>query len=109
MRFTYIFDQIRAVPENVYRIFVNYETQIREFGGIDLSLYSTADIGVVEAPDELTACERLYRDYNADNRPQGYDGRSMAVSDVVTLWNDNAEPPVKSVWFCDSVGFRRLK
>lgn len=110
MKYTYCFDQLRDVPaENVYRLFADYETQLRDFGGVDLDLYFTADNGVVEAPDEITACERLFCAYNADRRPEGYTGRSMSVSDVVRLWDNSVEPPVKTTWFCDSIGFRRLE
>lgn len=110
MKYTYCFDQLRDVPrENVNRMFENYDTQLRDFGGIDLDLYFTADHGIVEAPDEITACERLFAAYNADRRPKGYAGRSMSVSDVVTLWDNSVEPPVKTTWFCDSIGFKLLE
>lgn len=110
MTYTYTFDQLRdCQPENAYRLFEGYEDQLKLFGGIDLSLYFTADNGVVEAPDEITACERLFCAYNADRRPEGYAGRSMSVSDIVRLWDNSAEPPKKSTWFCDHIGFKRLK
>ena len=110
MKYTYCFDQLRDLPrENVYRLFGSYETQLRDFGGVDLDLYFTADNGVVEAPDEITACERLFCTYNSDHRPEGYTGRSMSVSDVVRLWDNSVEPPVKTTWFCDSFGFKRLE
>jgi len=110
MKYTYTFDQIRDVPaENVYRLFECYERTIELFGGVDLDRYYTADSGVVEAPDEITACEHLFSAYNTDKRPEGYTGRSMSVSDIVNLWDNSTDPPTKSTWFCDSFGFKRLE
>ena len=109
MKYTYTFDQLRDVPsENVRRLFLSFDTTVREFGRVDLSRYYTADHGTVEAPDEEAACERLFVIYNSDKRPDGYNGRSMSVSDVVNLWDNSANPPVKSSWFCDSFGFKLL-
>ncbi len=108
MKYTYTFDQLRDVPpENARRLFLNLEATVRQFGAVDLSLYYTADSGVIEAPDEITACERLFIVYNR-TYPAGYTGRSMSVSDVVTLWDNSVNPPKKSTWFCDSVGFKIL-
>ena len=33
----------------------------------------------------------------------------MSVSDVVILYNENENPTAKTVWFCDSIGFRKLE
>ncbi len=108
MKYTYTFDQLRDYPpENVYRLFADYEEQLKHFGGIDLSLYFTADNGVVEAPDEPTACELLFRRYNIEP-PDGYTGRSMSVSDIVRLWDNSTDPPTQTTWFCDSFGFTRI-
>ena len=109
MKYTYTFDQLRDTDDAISRLFENYETTMRRFGGVNHDLYFTADHGIVEAPDELTACERLYAAYNADRRPAGYTGRSMSVSDVVRLWDNSVDPPTESVWFCDSIGFVRLE
>jgi len=109
MKYTYAFDQLRDTDDNIrFRLFVSYESTIRECGSIDLDKYYTADFGVIKADNEIEACEKLFRRYNADQRPQGYTGRSMSMSDVVTLWDNNQDPPVKSVWFCDSIGFRQI-
>lgn len=108
MKYTYTFDQLRGAPEAADRLFLSYESTVRQFGAVDQSRYFTADFGVVEAENETEACERLFRAYNSDVRPAGYDGRSMSVSDIVTLWDNDREPPVKTVWFCDSFGFVQL-
>lgn len=110
MQYTYTFDQLRDIPsENVYRLFLGFESTVERFGAVDLTRYFTADSGVVDAPDELTACERLFCVYNDDRRPEGYAGRSMSVSDVVTLWDNSTDPPKKSTWFCDRIGFKLLE
>lgn len=110
MKYTYTFDQLRDWPrENADRMFLNLEATVSHFGAVDLARYFTADHGIVEAPDPITACERLFCAYNADHRPEGYAGRSMSVSDVVTLWDNSVEPPKKSTWFCDSIGFKLLE
>ena len=109
MKYTYTFDQLRDVPEeNVHRLFLDLEATVRHFGAVDLSRYFTADSGVIEAPDEITACERLFIVYNR-TYPVGYTGRSMSVSDVVNLWDNSTDPPKTSTWFCDSIGFKLLE
>lgn len=52
--------------------------------------------------------EALFRRNNHDERPAGYDGHSMNVSDIVTLWGYSVDPPFKTVWYCDSLGFNML-
>ncbi len=110
MKYAYTFDQLRDVPaKNTDRLFLSLEATVRLFGAVDLSRYYAADHGIIEAPDPITACERLFAAYNADTRPAGYSGRCMSVSDVVRLWDNSVEPPKKSTWFCDSIGFKRLE
>ena len=109
MKFTYTFDQLRDVPaENTYRLFENYERTMERFGAVDLDRYYTADYGVIEAETPEAACEALFKKYNVEH-PEDYTGRSMAVSDIVNLWDNSTDPPIKSTWFCDSIGFKRLE
>ncbi len=109
MKYTYTFDQLRDDADNIRnRLFVGYDYTVRNRGGIDLDKYFTADYGVIEADSEPEACEKLFRLYNIGQRPKGYTGRSMSVSDIVTLWDNDQEPPVKTIWFCDSFGFRQI-
>ena len=108
MKYTYTFNQLRDCPgENTERLFLCYEETVRHFGAVDLSRYFTADYGTVEASSQPAACEKLYEIYNV-NRPEGYHGRSMSVSDVVVLWNNETDPPQRGRWYCDSFGFRLL-
>lgn len=53
-------------------------------------------------------CENLedaYRMFNVDH-PKGYKGRSMSVSDVVELVNEDG---TSAFYFCDSIGFKEVE
>lgn len=109
MTFTYGIRQIhprKGNREAVDRLFTGYDTTVELFGGVDLSFYEAVDSGTVSAADPVDACEKLFMAYNSDERPHGYRGRSMSVSDVVILRDDSGE---ESIWFCDHFGFRELK
>ena len=107
-KYTYTFDQLRDIDDNIYRCFANYARTIRDYGSVDQNRYFTADFGVISAFDEKEACEILFKRYNTFPYPSGYYGRRMHVSDIITLWNEETDPPEKSAWFCDSVGFVKL-
>lgn len=108
MTYSYQFCQLRAKEnqEARDRLFCNYHATVERFGGVNRELYQTADFGLINAEDPEEACEMLYAAYNADERPHGYRGRSMSVGDIVILLDDSGE---ESAWFCDSIGFRKLK
>ena len=108
MTYSYQFCQLRAEehPEASDRLFCGYDATVERFGGVDTELYQTADVGTVRSSNPYKACEMLYAAYNADERPHGYRGRSMSVSDIVILCDDSLE---ESAWFCDIIGFRKLK
>ena len=108
MKYTYTFDQLRDNPAGVSALFMDYEWT-QEHGGIDRGNYFTADSGTIEAETPLRACEKLFRFYNARYNLTGYAGRSMSVSDIVNLWDNEQEPPVKTSWFCNRVGFVQLE
>lgn len=108
MKYTYTFNQLRDCPgENTERLFLDYKTTVRRFGPVDLNRYYTVDHGTIEAHSQPTACEKLYGIYNA-SKPDGYHGRSMSVSDVIILWDNDTDPPQRGCWYCDSIGFRLL-
>ena len=108
MRFTYTFDQLRETDDNIYRRFMDYDYTVDRFGSVDQSRYFTADYRTVEVASEIAACEKLFTMYNT-GEVRGYTGRGMSVSDIVNLWDYNTEPSVKTVWFCDKIGFIRLE
>lgn len=103
--FTYCFNQLRDPFDD--RLFMNFKNA-QNFGGVNPDDYFTADYGIIKAYSELDACDKLYRRYNADDRPRGYHGRSMSVSDIVELFDNAEDEPVKSIWFCDSFSFIRI-
>ena len=108
MKYTYTFDQLLDNEAGSAAMFMSYEW-MQKHGGVDQSNYFTADSGTIEAETELQACEKLFRFYNARYNLTGYYGRSMSVSDIVNLWDNEQDPPVKTAWFCDSFGFVKLE
>ncbi len=108
MKYTYTFDQLRDNPAGIMALFMNYDW-IQKHGGVDQNNYFTADSGTIEAETPQQACEKLFRFYNARCNLTGYAGRSMSVSDIVNLWDNEQNPPKKTAWFCDSIGFVRLE
>lgn len=108
MKYTYCFNQLRANEANADRIFLSYENAVKLCGHIDLHRYVTEDFGTVEAKTPLIACEKLYGKYNVGQKPEGFFGRSMSVSDIVELWNNETDPPEHTVWYCDSFSFKQI-
>lgn len=108
MKYTYCFNQLRENDKGIEALFLNYK-QISRRGGVDLENYWTADFGTIEATSPQAACEKLFRKYNSGDpfELQGYEGRSMSVSDVVELWP--ADDGAHTAWFCDSFGFVQLQ
>lgn len=108
MTYSYRFCQLQTEgnQEAIGRLFCDYDATVERFGGVKTELYQAADFGFIDAEGPVEACERLYAAYNSDERPDGYLGRSMSVSDIVILLDDSGE---ESTWFCDMIGFRRLK
>ena len=57
---------------------------------------------VYTAPlDKKTTLEDIYRTFNADDRPAGFRGHSLSVSDVVVVNRSGKE----EAHYCDSIGF----
>ena len=87
----------------------------RKFLGLDAlrKLYGSADIdpqmyalvydGEVDAED----LETVYQIFNVGERPAGFTGHSMSVSDIVQVMTDTTQT-LHGVYFCDSIGFKRL-
>lgn len=105
-KYTYTFDQLRDNPSGARALFMSYKWTMKH-GGVDLDNYFTADSGKIEANSPMEACEKLFRIYNLRN-VMSYEGRSMSVSDIVNIWDNDQDPPEKSSWYCDSFGFVRL-
>lgn len=104
--YTYTFDQIKESEDVNLLTFMDYDFSARH-GGVNPKIYFTADHGTISAASPVAACEKLFTLYNA-NRPADYRGRSMSVSDIVNLWDNSTDTPVKTSWFCDSYGFVQI-
>ena len=69
---------------------------------IDSSIYDCAFAGQVDCK----GLEDVFQKFNID-RPDGYKGRSLSVSDVVEITeSDELE---SGFYFCDSVGFKKVE
>ena len=68
---------------------------------VNASLYETVFKGEIEAKD----IEDIYRIFNAE-KPEGYEGRSLSVSDVVEIVKSDDIKP--GFYYCDSIGFKAV-
>ena len=81
--------------------FRSYDETQGELGGVDPSRYRKVFEGEVEAND----LEDVYTVFNTA-LPEGYEGRSMSVSDVVLT--DEPLPGMEGgAYYCDVFGFRK--
>ena len=82
--------------------FMNYES-LPKFQGsseIDSSVYDK----VFEGDVNCTNLEEVYQMFNL-NHPAGYKARSLSVSDVVEVIQEDG---TRDFHFCDSFGFRKV-
>ena len=108
--YTYCFNQLRELPEdNSSRLFLSYKDLLATVGPFELERYATVDHGTIKAAGPLDACERLFFRYNFQQETTNYWGRSMSISDVIELWDNRGPQPVKSVWYCDRIGFTQIE
>lgn len=78
--------------------------QAAQLGGIHRENYRLVYEGNVETrKDAQQTLDGLFRRFNID-RPTGFEGHSMSVSDVVRLAEDGAS----SWWYCDPYGWMEL-
>lgn len=88
-------------PDNL--CFMDYERTNRIQGSpaINSSIYNKVFEGSVKAD----TMEDVYKIFNLQH-PESYTGRSLSVSDVVQVVEDN--PFGSAFYFCDSFGFKRI-
>ena len=67
---------------------------------IDSRIYDRVFEGEVDCKD----LEDVYRKFNLEH-PEGYKGRSLSVSDVVEIVDENGD---STFHFCDSIGFKQI-
>ena len=96
----YQIDPRKDVNMLLYR---NLDTVERVTGGrkVDGSIYDMVWFGEVDCE----TLEDVYRMFNID-RPADFQGRSLSVSDVVEVFEQNGS---SRFWFCDSIGFAEVE
>lgn len=70
-------------------------------GGINFRDYDRVYTGTISSVNPIETLEWLYTVFNCPDRPVGFAGRSLSVSDIVVLEGDGA-------YFCDSIGWKKL-
>ena len=88
--------QIAPEKDDKNLMFMGFEFTVLH-GGINADSYEIVFDGDLPAQ----TAEDVFRIFNLEH-PNGYRGRSMSVSDIV--WMEGI-----GYWFCDSVGFRRIR
>ena len=93
--------QIDLDRDNDGVAFEPYGTLARYQGSPDVNpaLYDKVFDGAVDASD----IEDIYRIFNVE-MPEGYEGRSLSVSDVVEIVKSDSIKP--GFYYCDSIGFK---
>ena len=79
--------------------FIGYEDFVRKFGEPNIDNYTQVfdgDLGTTDLEEIYLMCQ--------DNRPVGYRGHSLSLSDVVELYDKNGS----KFYYCDRVGFRPI-
>ena len=90
--------QVPAGPEGRDFRYRSYEELQAAGLAVDRKNYAL----VYTAPlDGKTTLEDIYRTFNADDRPAGFRGHSLSVSDVVVVNRGGKE----EAHYCDSIGF----
>ena len=95
---TFSIYQIPSTPEGRDFRFRSYEELESEGLAVDRNSYDL----IYTAPlADGTTLEDIYYTFNTDDRPTGFRGHSLSVSDVVVLNHDGKE----EAYYCDNYGF----
>lgn len=70
---------------------------------VDASVYDCVYSGYVDCQ----SLEEVFSMFNDDDRPDGYEGRSMSVSDVVEVVESDIVK--EGCYFCDNFGFKPIE
>ncbi|SHF07862.1 YodL-like [Tissierella praeacuta DSM 18095] len=81
------------------RKFIGYEELIKNFGEADKDNYKIVYDGEIETND----LEEIYTKFNLDH-PQGFDGYSLSISDVVELYDRTGS----EYYYVDRFGFKEI-
>ena len=84
-------------------MFRSLDTWPKENGkpAVDSSIYDMVYEGEIEGHDP----EDAFATFNLD-RPVGYRGRAMSVSDVVEITGEDVADP--GFYYCDTIGFKKI-
>jgi hypothetical protein len=82
-------------------MFMNMSYLVRKHEVVSIDNYQKVYTGPLAPKDTL---EDLYTRLNRDEKPEGYAGHSLSVSDVVVLSRDGTD----TAHFCDSIGFAEV-
>lgn len=95
--------QIDPERDHLLLMFEDFERMAKRQGSheVDASIYGKVFEGEVDA-DNL---EDVYEIFNLD-KPDGFHGRSMSVSDVVAVRDPGFGKT--DYYFCDSIGFKKI-
>ena len=96
---TYTVYQLKPSARNL--MFMNMDYLVRKHEPVSIDNYQKVYTGPLAPKDTL---EDLYSRLNQDEKPEGYAGHSLSVSDVVILSRDGTN----TAHFCDSVGFAEV-
>lgn len=77
---------------------------VEQNGGVDRSTYDEVYSGSVNVAD----LEALYRLFNGDQRPFAHRMRSLSVSDLVEVVDPEGANVEPGLYFCDSIGFKKI-
>ena len=87
-------------PEaDVRKKFIGYDRLMKHFGALEPCEYAVVFDGEVETND----LEALYQKFCLSS-PQGYQGHSISMSDIVELYDEKA----RSFYYVDRFGFREV-
>lgn len=90
---------IFQLPREHGNVFMDYEWAMKH-GGVNFWEYETVYTGEITGTDTNTILEKIYTIFNTAH-PADYRGRSLSVSDLVTLEETGT-------YFCDSIGWKQI-
>ena len=95
--------QVSLARDKKRLAFSDYRS-VEQNGGVDRSSYDEVYSGSVNVAD----LEALYRLFNGDQRPFAHRMRSMSVSDLVEVVDSEGADVEPGLYFCDSIGFKKI-
>ena len=84
-------------------IFADYDDTLDKAGQANPDIYRT----VYEGDVECETLEEVFDLFNSFERP-AYVGRSLSVSDVLEVCDEDASVP-KGCYFCNVIGWRKIE